>query len=202
MKTTSASRRRYDMVVMAASLGGLEALKEILSALPADFPVPIAIVQHRTTQVSNHLPAVLGKGSALPIQIARPSDRLQPAHVYLAPPDAHLNVRKNGTFELTDGHKIRHLKSSANPLFDSAAEVFGPHVLAVVLTGGDRDATDGVQSVKRHGGTVIAQDEATSRDFSMPRSAIDTGSVDLVLPIEDIGPTLKRMVMDLTVDSN
>jgi len=86
--------------------------------------------------------------------------------------------------------KIRHVLSSANPLFTSAAGVYGDGVIAVVLTGGDSDATDGVQSVSEAGGIVIAQDEATPQNFSMPRSAIKTGSVDYVLPLDEIAPKL------------
>ena len=84
------------------------------------------------------------------------------------------------------------MRSSANPLFASAAQTFGDGVIAVVLTGGDRDATDGVQTVKRRGGIVIAQDEPSSVAFSMPRSAIETGCVDSILPLHDIAPELLR----------
>ena len=117
--------------------------------------------------------------------------------MYLAPPDLHLTVHRDDTFGLSDGRKIRHVRSSANPLFESAAEAFGGRVVAVVLTGGDRDAPDGVQSVKTYGGTVIAQDEPTSVHFNMPRSAIETGCVDWVLPLEKIAPIL----VDLGADS-
>jgi two-component system chemotaxis response regulator CheB len=89
--------------------------------------------------------------------------------------------------------KIHHLNSSANPLFESAAKILGPGVVAVVLTGGDSDGTDGVQEVKAAGGTVIVQDEASSQCFSMPESAIRTGAVDYILPIEKIGPALVRL---------
>jgi two-component system chemotaxis response regulator CheB len=91
---------------------------------------------------------------------------------------------------LADGRKIRGVLSSANPLFESAARALPSRVIAVVLTGYDRDGTDGVQAVKRSGGIVIAQDEATSESFGMPRSAIETGCVDRVLPLQEIGPAL------------
>jgi two-component system chemotaxis response regulator CheB len=119
---------------------------------------------------------------------------MRPGTVYLAPPDLHLYVRPGGVCHLSGGQKIRHVRSSANPLFDSAAASFKGRVIAVVLTGSDHDATDGVQSVKESGGLVIAQDQATSVAFGMPGSAIETGCVDRVLPLDDIGPALCRLV--------
>jgi two-component system chemotaxis response regulator CheB len=175
---------------MAASAGGINALQAVLSALPADFPAPIAVIQHRSTSLPNLLARVLARCIPLAVKIAEQSEAMQPGTVYPAPPDLHLTVHSDGTFGLSDGRKIRHVRSSANPLFESAAEAFGGCVIAVVLTGGDRDATDGVQSVKAHGGTIIAQDQATSECFGMPRAAIETGCVDWVLPLEKIGPTL------------
>ena len=91
---------------------------------------------------------------------------------------------------LQDGAKIRHVLSSANPLFESAARGLPGRVIAVVLTGYDRDATDGVQAVRLSGGTVIAQDAATSMSLGMPGSAIQTGCVDRVLPLQEIGTAL------------
>jgi two-component system chemotaxis response regulator CheB len=94
--------------------------------------------------------------------------------------------------------RIRHVLSSANPLFSSAAKVFGSRVIAIVLTGSDRDATNGVQTVKTRGGIVIAQDRATSKMFAMPRSAIETGCVDRVMPLEEIAPALMRLATSTT----
>jgi two-component system, chemotaxis family, protein-glutamate methylesterase/glutaminase len=115
---------------------------------------------------------------------------MEPGTVYLAPPHAHLSVDEDLRVSLKEGCKIRHVLSSANPLFESAARALPGRVIAVVLTGYDRDATDGVQAVRLSGGTVIAQDETTSQSFGMPRSAIQTGCVDRVLPLPEIGPAL------------
>lgn len=117
--------------------------------------------------------------------------------VNLGPADRHLLVQPGKRFISLDGHKIRHVLSSANPLFESAAEALGSKEIAVVLTGGDRDATDGVQTVRAHGGVVIAQDEATSRVFSVPESAIQTGCVGYVLPLGEIAPALIRLAAGL-----
>lgn len=183
-------RGRFDVVVMAASAGGVKAFEALLSRLPADFPLPIAIVQHRTTSDPNLLAKVLSRHTALVVKTAQQGEAMQPGTVYLAPPHCHLVVDADLRLAFSDGGRIRHVLSSANPLFESAARALPGRVIAVVLTGYDRDATDGVQAVKRSGGIVIAQDEASSESFGMPASAIKTGCVDRVLPLGHIGGAL------------
>jgi two-component system chemotaxis response regulator CheB len=122
---------------------------------------------------------------------------------YLARADRHLTIASDQTFHYHDGTRIRHVRSSANPLFETAAKAFDGPLVAVVLSGGGGDATDGVQGVKAHGGVVIAQDPATSEHSSMPESAIASGAVDYVLPLDAIGPAPKdivngRPVLDVT----
>jgi len=184
---------RYGLVAIAASAGGITALQTLLSTLPRDLPVPVAVVLHRSRRDVDLLPMVLGRSSTLPVRLAEPGKPVQPGTVYVAPADAHLLVGSDRRFELMDGGRIRHVRSSANPLFTSAAHVLGP-VIGVVLTGMGQDGTDGVQAVKRAGGIVIAQDEATAEWFSMPRSAIGTGAVDYVLPLDRIGAKLVELL--------
>jgi two-component system chemotaxis response regulator CheB len=184
------SEGKFRLVVMAASAGGVKAFESLLAQLPEDFPLPVAIVQHRTTRDPNLMTRVLSRHTVLPVKTAEAGEQLRPGTVYLAPPDAHLIVDADLRVALADGHRIRHVLSSANPLFESAARVFPGRVIAVVLTGYDRDGTDGVQAVKLSGGSVIAQDRGSSQVFEMPRSAIQTGCVDRVLPLEAIGPAL------------
>lgn len=179
---------------MAASAGGVQALQRVLSGLPPDFPLPVAIVQHRTGNPPNLLARVLGRHTPLTVKTAEKGETMVPGTVYLAPPREHLVIRRDETLALVDGHrKIRHVFSSANPLFASAAQVYGDGVIAVVLTGADSDATDGVQSVRQRGGIVIAQDQATSHVFGMPHAAISTGAVNAVLPLPDIARELERL---------
>ena len=184
---------RYGLVAIAASAGGFTALQSLLSSLPRNLPVPVAVVLHRARRQEDLLPLVLGRSSVLPVRLVEPGQPVQPGTVYLAPADAHLVVARDRRFGVVDGKRIRHVFSSANPLFTTAADVLGP-VIGVVLTGMGRDATDGVQAVKQAGGTVIAQDEATSEWFSMPRSAIATGAVDFVLPLDRIGAKLLELL--------
>jgi two-component system, chemotaxis family, protein-glutamate methylesterase/glutaminase len=188
--------RPIELVTVAASAGGIQAMQQVLAALPADFPAPVVLVQHRSFHTPDLLPRVLGRWSHMPVSPARAGQRLSPGVVYVAPADKHLVICADRTFGVTNGRKIHHLRSSADPLFQSAAQVSGGRILAVVLTGGDSDASDGVLAVKAAGGTVIAQDQATSENFGMPRSAIQTGAVDYILPLEEIGPTIVRLTRD------
>lgn len=184
----------YDLIAIVSSTGGVHALEEILAALPADFPVPIALVQHRSTHSPNLLARVLSRHTPLTVKLAEEGEALLPGTVYVADPALHLVLHDNATLGMRDGRRIRHVLSSGNPLFESAATALGSRVIAVVLTGYGRDGTDGVQAVKRAGGIVLAQDEASSKAFSMPLSAIETGCVDKVLPVGSIGPELVRLV--------
>ena len=184
---------RFDIVVMAASVGGIAALDAVLSHLPGDFPLPIVIVQHRDPAVVSILDKILARRTPLRVKVAEVGERPVAGTVYLAPTDRHLTFRADGSFATCEGPRIRHVLSSANPLFESAAKVFRDGVLAVILTGYDSDGTDGVQAVQRMGGRVIAQDEATSASFAMPRSAIATGAVGTILPLPDIAPALIRL---------
>ena len=184
----------YDLVTIAASAGGVEALQKILRGLPSDFPVPIVIVLHRSPREQDNLASVLGRSTPLAVKIVEHAERLRPGTAYVAPADHHVRILPGLIASLSDGARIRHVRSSANPLFSSAAEALTGRVLAVVLTGYDSDATNGVQSVHARGGTVLAQDEATAEVFEMPRSAIRTGCVNRVMALGDIAPELVRLV--------
>ena len=196
MRPTSSAvaSARVEIVLIAASAGGIPALRDFLSRLPASFPVPIAVVLHRTQAQPVRLAQVLGKKSNLPIKTADEGERFQAGTVYLAPPRRHLVVRPDRTFHLMDGHKIKYLHSSANPLFESAAYSLDGRVVAVVLTGSGTDGTNGVQTVKGMGGMVLVQDPASTAYATMPLSAIGTGAVDRVLPLERIPDELVKLV--------
>lgn len=182
------------LVVMAASAGGVQALRTILSALPSDLPAAVVILQHRPADQPSYLIDVLGAVSRLPVGEAVQGQRVEAGRVYVAAADSHLTVTPDHAFIYRDGSRIRFLRASANPLLESAAPVYDGHVVAVVLTGGGSDASDGVQAVKAHGGVVIAQDQASSEIWSMPSAAIRTGVVDYVLPVEAIGPAITDIV--------
>jgi two-component system, chemotaxis family, protein-glutamate methylesterase/glutaminase len=178
MSDTQAQTSGFPVIVLGASAGGLAALSTILGGLPSDFRAAIAVVQHRTASPPGLLAELLGRRTALPAKDAEQGEQMEPGRVYVAPAGRHLLIHPDASLWFSDTPKVHFARPAADLLFESGAESLGDRIIAVVLTGGDSDGSDGVRSVKRMGGTVIAQDEATSEVFGMPGSAIETGDVD------------------------
>ena len=187
---TARPRPVFPVVVLAASAGGIQALGQIFGALPADFRAAVAVVQHRQPQEPGFLALVLNRSSTLPVQDAATGDRLQPGRIHLAPANHHLVVEPDGSLSLSTAARVHAVRPAADILFASVAPVFTTRVIAVVLTGADSDGAQGIQRVKQWGGTVTAQDEASSEVCGMPRAAIATGAVDYVLALAQIAPAL------------
>lgn len=183
------------VIAMAASAGGLHALSVILGGLPADFPAAIAIVMHLSPAHKSLLAEILSSRSQLKVRQAQTGDILCHASVFVAPPNHHMSVVQGGRIALSadDAQKVHFARPSAEPLLASVADVYRKHAIAVVLTGGDGDGSFGVQIIKERGGKVIAQDRPTSQDFSMPLSSIATGTVDFILPLNEIAPHADRV---------
>jgi len=139
------------------------------------------------------MPQVIGRQSRLPVVHAEEGAQLERGHIYLAPPDRHLLI-KRGSLSLTDTELVNFVRPSADLLFESVAAAYGPRAIAVVLTGSGRDGALGVTAIKQRGGTVVAQDEATSEFFGMPSAAIKTGAVDFVLALDEIAPKLVMLM--------
>lgn len=178
------------VIGIATSAGGLSALSRLLSALPATLDAAILIVQHLDPARPSHLADILGRRTPLPVKQAASRDHLHTGAVFIAPPGAHLLVDPEGTISLSHRPPVHFVRPAADRLFESIAGSFGSRAVAVVLTGTGHDGATGAQAVKRAGGRVIVQDESTSEFFGMPRSAIDAGQVDLVLPLDKIAPAL------------
>jgi two-component system, chemotaxis family, protein-glutamate methylesterase/glutaminase len=185
----------FDLVVMAASMGGLEALTQVLRPLPADFPAAIAIVMHRHRSSKGFLAQILARRTRLGIKDADQGEFLQPGLVYLAPPNYHLLVSRGGLLRLSDGEKVNFVRPAADLLFQSAAEHFKARVIGLVLTGWYKDGAKGAESIKAKGGLVIAQSPASAEAEAMPRAAIATGSVDKVIALNEIAATLRELVV-------
>jgi two-component system chemotaxis response regulator CheB len=185
---------RYDLVALATSAGGLAALTELLSRLPAEFPAAITVVQHVAPHTPRLLASILDQRTPLRVRTAEAGDRLQPGCVYVAPPDRHLRVTAFRTVSLGQDNRVRFVRPAADPLFHSAAASFGSRALGVVLTGCGEDGAAGVRAIRSAGGTVIAQDPSGCHRASMPRAAIRTGCVDFVLSLPAIAPALLALV--------
>jgi two-component system, chemotaxis family, protein-glutamate methylesterase/glutaminase len=189
----------FNVVALAASMGGLKTICTILSTLPADFPAAILVVQHLSPSFPSHMPRILSQRTALQVKPAATGDILRPGTVYVAVPNYHLMVQPNGTLLLSDAPKMNFARPSADKLFISMASIYRSRAIAVVLTGCGSDGALGVLSIKKHGGLVIAQDKSTSEFFDMPEAAIATGRVDLVLPIDRIASSLIHLVTSAAV---
>jgi two-component system, chemotaxis family, protein-glutamate methylesterase/glutaminase len=193
-QSLNSSGPAFDIVAVAASAGGLNALSQVLSQLPANFPVPILIVQHLDPRHRSLMAEILSRRTPLQVKQAEEGDSLTPGIVYIAPPDRHLLVNPDRTLSLSQSELVHFLRPSADLMFDSVAASHKDRAIAVVLTGTGKDGAMGVQAIRKMGGTVIAQDEATSEFFSMPSAAIQMGA-DFVLPLSEMAVALVSLVM-------
>jgi two-component system, chemotaxis family, protein-glutamate methylesterase/glutaminase len=189
-----ATRRPFEIVAIAASAGGLTALSRVLSNLPATFGAAIVAVQHLDPRHRSLLAEIIGRRSSLPVHQAVNGSHVRPGQVYLAPPDHHLLINRDGSISLTHTELVNFVRPSADLLFESVAASYGKRAIAVVLTGSGRDGSMGVTAIKQRGGTVIAQDEASSEFNGMPSAATRTGVVDFVLPLDEIAAALRTLV--------
>ena len=194
-KQSNLSQEAFDLVAIAASAGGLNALSEVLSALPANFPATIVIVQHLDPRHRSLMADILSRRTTLKVKQAQESDCLELGMVYIAPPNRHLLVNPDKTLSLTQSELVHFVRPSADLLFDSVAASHKERAIAVVLTGTGNDGAMGVQAIDKMGGTVIAQDKETAEFFGMPSAAIKTGAVDFILPLAEIAPALISLVM-------
>lgn len=185
----------FGIVGLASSAGGLNALNEILAHLPADFPVPLVIVQHLDPRHRSLMAQILSKSSPLSVKQAEEGELLKPRTVYIAPPDHHLLVNSNHTVSLTRSELVHFVRPSADLLFESIAAAFKERAIAVVLTGTGSDGAMGVQAIKKMKGTVIAQDEKSAEFYGMPQAAIQTQSVDFILPLAEISNAIITLVL-------
>ena len=188
-------RAAFDIVSIAASAGGVSALQRVFRALPPDFPCAVAVVQHQPAHSPWTLADVLGFRSRLTVRFARPGDRLRAGTIYVAAPDRHLRVTADRRFAYDDSERINYVRPAADPLFASAAAVFGSRTLALVMTGMGRDGAAGTRRVRAAGGCVLAQDPISAEAPFMPAAAIATASVNLTLPLEALAHALVSLVM-------
>jgi len=186
-----------EIVVVAASAGGIPAIIAVLGALPSGFEAAVLVVQHLAPDRPSYLAEILGRRCALPVAVAGHGERLLPGVVRLAPPDQHLLVGRDGALTLSRSRHVHFVRPSADLLFESAAAAYGERVVAVVLTGTGIDGCRGAAAVRRMGGHVIVQDQATSAFFGMPGAVIASGQADLVLPLEHVGPAIGTLVAGL-----
>jgi two-component system chemotaxis response regulator CheB len=180
------------VIVIGASSGGIEAIRTLVADLPADLNVPICVVIH----TSPHSPRVLGDivDRAGRLAAITPGDKapLEPGHIYIAPPDCHLTIEPSRV-RVTKGPKENRFRPAIDPLFRSAAQVYGPAAIGVILTGNLDDGAAGLWAIKQLGGVAIVQEPSDALYPSMPQSALAVALVDYCVPLVEIGPLLVRL---------
>ncbi len=187
-------RNEFKAVVIGVSAGGLKALPVILGGLPAYFPLPVVIVQHRMASSDNYIIRYLGDRCSLTVKEAEEKEKMSAGNVYLAPAGYHLLIEKNTTFSLSLDDLVSFSRPSIDVLFESAAAAFGPKLIGVILTGANTDGKAGIHCIKSCGGMTIAQDPETAEVSIMPLAAISTKSVDFILTLDDIPLFLKEVL--------
>ena len=187
-------RPALDVVVIGASTGGPQALKQVVGRLPADLPVPVAIVLHMPVGYTATYARKLDETSAISVREAEANDAVQPGCVYIAPAGRHLTFKRDSDGIVRAQLDVRPLDSPHRPsvdvLFHSAAEVFGERVLGLVLTGMGSDGRDGSAWIKAKGGAVLAQSEDDCVVYGMPRSIVEAGLADASLPLDHLAQAI------------
>lgn len=182
------------VIAVAASTGGPAALYRLLEQLPRDTDVPVMVVQHIADGFSQGLATWLGSGTALPVKLASHGEPLVGGTVYVAPCRSHLGVGHDRSVVLSDAPPVGGFRPSATVLFRSVAAVYGRSAAGVILTGMGQDGCEGLADLRKAGGRVLAQDEATSVVFGMPGAVVGAGLADVVAPVGRLADYLSTLV--------
>lgn len=182
--------RTVEAIVIGCSAGGLDALRILLSALPAQSASAVIIVAHAAPDAIHHLPAILARNCRLPVNEAHEREPVLSGHVYVAPPNYHLLIEPDRNFALSVDERVCFVRPAIDVLFCAAADVYGKRLAGVILTGANSDGAVGLQAIKKAGGYALVQDPGSAYADAMPRAAIATGVVDKVLPLDALATEL------------
>jgi two-component system chemotaxis response regulator CheB len=185
---------RRDIIVVGASAGGVEALAQMARGLPPGFPASVFVVCHLPPGGRSVLPEILSRAGPLLAAHAEDGAPFRPGHIYVAPPDFHLELAPGGRTRLTQRARENHHRPAADPLFRSAAWHYGPRVIGVVLTGAMHDGTSGLMAVRGAGGLAVAQDPDDALVAAMPQNASEIAGVDYLVPAAGLADLLVNLV--------
>lgn len=188
-------KHKYELIVMGASFGGIEALATLLARWQPPF-LPVVIVQHLPPQQDSYLVEQFRHITTLTVQEVKNGDPIKRNTVYLAPPNYHVLIEENKTLSLSADEKIHFSRPSIDVLFESAADAYGASLIGVLLTGSNEDGSTGLAAIKAAGGLCIIQDPITALASTMPAAALKKTTVDLVLSLTDIAACLNNKVAD------
>jgi two-component system, chemotaxis family, protein-glutamate methylesterase/glutaminase len=181
-----------DIVVVGASAGGVEALSALFWDMPPNLPISFFVVLHRSPHSRSWLPSILGRTARLPAEHPRDGEKIRPGRIYVAPPDFHL-ILGEGVVRLSRGRKEHHVRPAIDPLFRSAAQVYGERVMGVLLSGMLDDGVEGLKEIKRQGGLAVVQDPAEAGFPDMPKNALANIEVDHCAPVAQIRDMITRL---------
>lgn len=179
-------------MAIGASAGGLPALSQLLGDLAPEFPAVI-VVQHLDPRSKSQLAGLLSRKTRKAVKQAEDGEPVVPGTIYIGPPDEHLLIAKS-KIQLAHSRLVRFSRPSIDVMFASVAATYGERAMGVILSGSNRDGSDGIAAIKRAGGVTVAQDPSTAEFRVMPQAAIDTGCVDYVLPLSKMGKTLSQII--------
>ena len=186
----------YELIVVGASWGGLEAVGRLLADIRDDIEQPIVVAQHRhPSGPPAGLAELLHLRIKRPVQDVEDKMPIEPRNVYVAPPDYHLLVEK-GSFALSVDERVQYARPSIDVLFESASFAYGPGLVGIILTGANEDGAAGLAAVKERGGVAIVQEPGGAARRTMPDAAIAATVADAVLPLEEIGAFLYGLVVE------
>ncbi|MEH6450320.1 MAG: chemotaxis protein CheB [Oleispira sp.] len=194
-KSPSHTSHRYKALVIGVSAGGLQALASIIPLLPADFPLPIIIVQHRKMLPYDYLAPYLDELSKLSVISAALHAPILPGYVYIAPSGYHLLVERSETLSLSIDAKVNFSIPSIDVLFESAAICYQEHLIGLILTGANSDGSLGLQSINLSHGLSLVQQPETAEFPAMPLAAIEASQIDYIIPLSEIASFLITLVM-------
>ncbi|WP_394822657.1 chemotaxis protein CheB [Pendulispora albinea] len=183
---------RHELIVVGTSWGGLHALSVLLSSLPRDFEIPLAIVQHRRHDSDDTLAQLLQAHTAMRVREAEDKEPIREGRVYIAPADYHLLVDGRALALSTDP-PVRFSRPSIDVLFESAADSFQHRLIGIVLTGSNHDGARGLSRIKQRGGLTIVQNPASAESPTMPEGALALDCVDRILELDQIGSFLAQL---------
>ena len=187
--------RKYQAIAIGASAGGLHALSFLFEQLPAEYPIPVMVIQHRAKDQKELLEEVLQNKCTITIKQADEKERIKRGIIYIAPPGYHLLVEQDLTFSLSADEYVIKSKPSIDVLFETAAEVFREKLIGVILTGANHDGALGMATIKRYGGLTIAQRPDEAPYPQMPQAAIDQGGVDHIWTLKEIREFLYQLFL-------
>ena len=172
---------KYKIIVIGASAGGIDALLEVISPLPSDFPIPVLVVQHLpAVNLENDLVKFLDGKCQLKVKEADDKELIASGNVYISPANYHLLIENDNTISLSIDEKVRYCRPSIDVLFESAREAFSSEIIDIILTGANTDGADGIRGIKNIGGITIVQNPETAESKTMPLAAIQSCDVDYI----------------------